>query len=41
MKTDTPSISPKAYGQGSERLTELGRQIGGWRRFAAGIQKQP
>jgi hypothetical protein len=27
------AISHKSYGQGSERLTELGRQIGGWNRY--------
>jgi hypothetical protein len=27
------AISTKSYGQGSERLTELGRQIGGWNRY--------
>jgi hypothetical protein len=27
------AISHKNYGQGSERLTELGRQIGGWSRY--------
>lgn len=26
------AISTQSYGQGAERLTELGRQIGGWRR---------
>ena len=26
-------VSSQCYGQGSERLTELGRQIGGWRRY--------
>ena len=26
------SVSHKSYGQGAERLTELGRQIGGWRK---------
>ena len=25
-------ISHQSYGQGAERLTELGRQIGGWRK---------
>ncbi len=28
------AISDKNYGQGAERMTELGRQIGGWRKFA-------
>ncbi len=23
----------KSYGEGAERLTELGRQIGGWRKL--------
>jgi len=26
------AISHQCYGQGSERLTELGRQIGGWKK---------
>ncbi|WP_297323886.1 diversity-generating retroelement protein Avd [Nitrosomonas sp.] len=26
------SITHQSYGQGAERLTELGRQIGGWRK---------
>lgn len=26
------AISHQSYGQGAERLTELGRQIGGWRK---------
>jgi len=30
------AISSQAYGQGAERMTELGRQIGGWRRHASG-----
>ena len=25
-------ISPQCYGKGAERLTELGRQIGGWKK---------
>jgi len=28
-------ISSHCYGQGAERLSELGRQIGGWRRYSA------
>ncbi len=28
------AISDKSYGQGAERMTELGRQIGGWRKFS-------
>ena len=31
------AIPTKAYGQGSERLAELGRQIGGWRRAAVNL----
>lgn len=26
------SVTHQSYGQGAERLTELGRQIGGWRK---------
>jgi hypothetical protein len=31
------AISHQCYGQGSERLTELGRQIGGWRRYRESV----
>ena len=34
------AISVKAYGQGSERMLGLGRQIGGWRRASSAGQPQ-
>ena len=34
-------ISHPCYGQGAERLTDLGRQIGGWRRYASQSSDAP
>ena len=31
------SITHQSYGQGAERLTELGRQIGGWRKHRENV----
>jgi hypothetical protein len=32
------AISTQSYGQGAERLTDLGRQIGGWRKHRESIK---
>ncbi len=32
------AVSHKSYGQGAERLTNLGRQIGGWRKQQGNIR---
>jgi len=41
LSHEIKAVSTRSYGQGSERMAELGRQIGGWRRFAEGKESRP
>jgi hypothetical protein len=36
-----PAIAGACYGQGAERMTDLGRQIGGWRRHVGQAAEAP